>query len=61
MNRLLTKLKRGDEINILAPSSFIDKEEDFIKGIDILRTWGLKIISNNILSKKNMVILREMI
>ena len=52
MNRMLTKLKKGDEINILAPSSFIDKEEDFIKGIDILKTWGLKIISNNILSKK---------
>ncbi len=52
MNRTLTKLKEGDEINILAPSSFIDKEDDFIKGIDILKTWGLKIISNNILSKK---------
>ena len=52
MHRMLTKLKKGDEINILAPSSFIDKEEDFIKGIDILKTWGLKIISNNILSKK---------
>ena len=52
MNRILNKLKKGDEINILAPSSFIDKEEDFIKGIDILKTWGLKIISNNILSKK---------
>ena len=52
MNRMLTKLKKGDEINILAPSSFVDKEEDFIKGIDILKTWGLKIINNNILSKK---------
>ena len=49
---MLKKLKKGDEINVLAPSSFIDKEEDFIKGIDILKTWGLKIISNNILSKK---------
>ena len=52
MNKVLTKLKKGDEITILAPSSFVDKKEDFIKGIDILRTWGLKIISNNILSKK---------
>ena len=49
---MLTKLKKGDEINILAPSSFIDKEEDFIKGIDILKNWGLKIIYNDILSKK---------
>ncbi len=52
MDRMLTKLKKGDEINILAPSSFVDKEEDFIKGIEILKTWDLKIISNNILSKK---------
>ena len=49
---MLLKLKKGDEINILAPSSFIDKEEDFIKGIDILKKWGLKIIQNDILSKK---------
>ena len=45
---MLVKLKKGDEIQILAPSSFIDKEEDFIKGIDILKTWGLKIVHNNI-------------
>ena len=52
MNKMLCKLKKGDEVNILAPSSFVDKEEDFIKGLDILKTWGLKIINNNILSKK---------
>ena len=52
MNKTLTKLKKGDVINILAPSSFIDKEEDFIKGIDILKKWGLKIVRNNNLSKK---------
>ena len=52
MNRMLTKLKKGDEINILAPSSFIDEKEDYKMGLDILKTWGLKIISNNILSKK---------
>ena len=52
MDRMLTKLKKGDEINILAPSSFIDQEEDFIKGINLLKEWGLKIIHNDILSKK---------
>ena len=50
--RMLNKLKKGDEINILAPSSFIDKEDDFLRGIEILNEWGLKIIHNNILSKK---------
>ena len=49
---MLYKLKKGDEINIVAPSSFIEKEEDFLKGIDILKKWGLKIIYNDILSKK---------
>ena len=38
---MLTTLKKGDEINILAPSSYVDKEEDFIKGVDILKKWGL--------------------
>ena len=52
MNRMLTKLKKGDEINILAPSSFLDKKEDFIKGINILKKWDLKIIKNDNLSKK---------
>ena len=49
---MLNKLKKGDEINILAPSSFIDKKDDFVKGIEILNEWGLKIIQNNILSRK---------
>ena len=49
---MLTKLKKGDKVNIIAPSSFIDKEEDFIKGINILKRWDLKIVHNNVLSKK---------
>ena len=49
---MLNKLKPGDKVEIIAPSSFIDKEDDFKKGIDILKTWGLKINHNNCLSKK---------
>ena len=49
---MLTKLKKGDEINILAPSSFIDNQDDFIKGIEILKTWGLKVVINKNLSQK---------
>ncbi len=49
---MLTRLKKGDKVNILAPSSFVDEEDEFKKGIDILKTWGLKIISNNVLSQK---------
>jgi len=49
---MLIKLKKGDEINICAPSSFIDEEEAFMKGIDILKMWGLKIVHNDNLSRK---------
>ena len=40
---MLSKLKQGDEIDILAPSSFIETNDDFKKGIKILEKWGLKI------------------
>ena len=49
---MLSKLRKGDEINIIAPSSFIEKEETLIEGIDILKKWGLKIIHNGNLKKK---------
>ena len=43
---MLIKLQKGDEINILAPGSFIDKEDDLKKGVEILEKWGLKIKNN---------------
>ena len=57
---MVFKLKKGDLIDILAPSSFIDEEENFQKGIEILKNWGLEINENNSL-KKNLVILQVMI
>ena len=49
---MVFRLKKGDLIDILAPSSFIDEDEDLKKGIEILKNWGLKINENNSLSKK---------
>ena len=49
---MLVKLKRGDRIDVLAPSSFIDKEDDFTKGLEILKKWGLEINQQNSLSKR---------
>ena len=46
------KLNRGDRISIIAPSSFIEKEDDFEKGIEILKKWGLEINQHKNLSKK---------
>ena len=38
---MLFKLKKGDLIDVLAPSSFIDEEDEFTKGVEILTKWGL--------------------
>ena len=44
---MVFKLKKGDLIDIVAPGSFIDEEENFQKGIEILKNWGLEINENN--------------
>jgi len=44
---MVFRLKKGDLINILAPGSFINEEENLQKGIEILRNWGLEINENN--------------
>ena len=49
---MVVRLKKGDLIDILAPGSFIDDEENLQKGIEILKNWGLEINENNSLSKK---------
>jgi len=49
---MVFRLKKGDLIDILAPGSFIDEEENFQKGLEILRSWGLEVNDNNSLSKK---------
>jgi len=49
---MVFRLKKGDLIDIVTPGSFIDEKENFQKGIEILRKWGLEINENNSLSKK---------
>ena len=49
---MLTKLEKGDEVDILAPASFIEDEEQFNFGIEILKSWGLKINKNNLINRK---------
>ena len=49
---MVIRLKKGDLINILAPGSFIDNDENFQNGIEILKNWGLEINENNSVSKK---------
>ncbi len=49
---MLTRLEKGDEVDILAPASFIDDKAQFCFGIEILKSWGLKINKNNLINKK---------
>ena len=49
---MLTKLKKGDQIDIVAPGSFIEEKGDFKKGLEILKNWGLKINQNKCLSSR---------
>ncbi len=49
---MFIRLKKGDQVDILAPGSFIDDEENLKKGLEILKNWGLKINENNSLSKR---------
>ena len=49
---MVFRLKKGDLIDILAPGSFIDEKENFQKGVEILKNWGLEINENNSLTQK---------
>ncbi|WP_288262064.1 LD-carboxypeptidase [uncultured Prochlorococcus sp.] len=49
---MVIRLKKGDQIKILAPGSFIEEEENFNKGLKILKNWGLEINENNTLSRR---------
>ena len=49
---MIVSLKKGDLIDILAPASFIEEEDNLKKGIKILKNWGLEINENDSLSKR---------
>ena len=49
---MLNTLEKGDEIEIVAPASYIENVEKFQLGIEILKTWGLKINKNKLINRK---------
>jgi len=49
---MLHKLKKGDQVEIVAPSSFIENKEEFLKGVEIIRGWGLKVNQNDVIRRK---------
>ena len=50
---MIYKLKEGDKVNIIAPSSFINDNEEFLDGLKIIESWGLKIKSHNLYKRKH--------
>ncbi|MBK16867.1 MAG: LD-carboxypeptidase [Prochlorococcus sp. SP3034] len=46
------KLKKGDLVEIAAPSSSVEDNEAFFTGIEIIQKWGLIVNKNDILSRR---------
>jgi len=49
---MLNLLEKGDEIEIVAPASYIEDKEKFRHGIKILERWGLKVNKKININKK---------
>ena len=49
---MLYRLEKGDEIEIVAPASYVEDETQFKQGLEILEKWGLKINKSNIINRK---------
>ena len=49
---MLNRLEKGDEIEIVAPASYIEDRAKFNLGIEILEKWGLRINKNFNLNRK---------
>ena len=49
---MLNRLEKGDEIEIVAPASYIEDKAQFKRGLEILEKWGLKINKSTNTNKK---------
>ena len=49
---MLNRLEKGDEIEIVAPASYVEDEAQFKQGLEILENWGLKINKSTIINRK---------
>ena len=50
---MIYKLKEGNIVKIIAPSSYIEDEKEFFNGIEIIKNWGLNVKFNNLLNRKS--------
>ncbi len=49
---MIYKLKEGNNVKIIAPSSYIDDEKEFFNGIEIIKNWGLNVKFKNLINRK---------
>tara|TARA_Y100000589_G_C27193773_1_gene645861 strand:- start:1687 stop:2553 length:867 start_codon:yes stop_codon:yes gene_type:complete len=49
---MIYKLKKGDEVEIVAPSSYIENQFEYLQGIQIIRDWGLSVNQKNIQNRR---------
>ena len=50
---MLNRLEKGDEVSVVASSSFIENKSAHDEGIEILKAWGLKITHDDAVSRKH--------
>ncbi len=49
---MINKLKKGDQVNIVAPSSYIESTSEINDGINIFKNWGLNINYENLFERR---------
>ena len=47
------KLKKGNIVKIIAPSSYVEDKKEFFNGIEIIKDWGLNVKFDNLINRKS--------
>jgi len=50
---MIYKLKEGNIVQVIAPSSYIEDKKEFLNGIEIIKNWGLNVKFNNVTNRKS--------
>jgi len=50
---MIYKLKEGNIVQVIAPSSYIEDKKEFLNGIEIIKNWGLNVKFNNLTNRKS--------
>jgi len=50
---MIDKLKEGNIVKVIAPSSYIENKKEFFSGIEIIKNWGLNVKFSNLINRKS--------